>query len=183
MTAYDLRRLSVMVVEDSHYMRAMLTMSMRALGVGVIKEAEHGGDAIDVLKLMSKDPVRAGIMNVDIIFSNLQMSPIDGMMLLRWVRRHKQSPSRFIPFVMVTAHAERRKVAEARDMGVTEMLAKPYSIDNVATRLLQVIDRPRQFIHTGDYFGPDRRRQQQAFADRDRRKITEASPEAEVINV
>jgi CheY-like chemotaxis protein len=183
MAAYDLQRLSVMVVEDSNYMRSMLTMSLRALGVGVIKEADHGGDAIDVLKLMSKDPVRAGIMTVDIIFSNWQMSPIDGLMLLRWVRRHKESPSRFIPFVMVTAHAERRKVAEARDMGVTEMLAKPYSIDNVATRLLQAIDKPRQFVHTGDYFGPDRRRHQEAFTDRDRRKITEASPEAEVIHV
>jgi two-component system, chemotaxis family, chemotaxis protein CheY len=183
MAAYDLQRLSVMVVEDSNYMRSMLTMSMRALGVGVIKEAEHGGDAIDVLKLMSKDPVRAGIMNVDVIFSNWQMSPIDGIMLLRWVRRHKESPSRFIPFVMVTAHAERKKVAEARDMGVTEMLVKPYSVEMVATRLLQVIDKPRQFIHTGDYFGPDRRRHQVAFTDMDRRKITDASPEALVIDV
>ena len=74
-------------------------------------------------------------------------------------------------------------MAEARDLGVTEMLAKPYSIDGVATRLLQVIDRPRQFVHTGDYFGPDRRRHQVAFSDRDRRKITETSAEAEVIDV
>lgn len=183
MAAFDLQRLSVMVVEDSNYMRSMLTMSMRALGVGVVKEAEHGGDAIDILKLMSKDPVRAGIMTVDVIFSNWQMSPIDGMMLLRWVRRHKESPSRFIPFVMVTAHAERKKVAEARDMGVTEMLVKPYSVEMVATRLLQVIDKPRQFVHTNDYFGPDRRRHQVAFTDRDRRKITDTSPEAMVIDV
>ena len=78
-------------------------------------------------------------------------------MLLRWVRRHKESPNRFIPFVMVTGYADREKVREARSMGAIEMLAKPFSVVNLGQRLLQVVNRPRKFVHTVKYFGPDRR--------------------------
>jgi CheY-like chemotaxis protein len=182
MADYNLERLSVLVVDDGSFMRSTLKLVLKALGIGVIKKVNHGGEAIDILNLMAKNPVKAGIMSVDLIFSNWQMSPVDGLMLLRWVRRHKESPDRFIPFVMVTAHAEKAKIEEARDLGVTEMLVKPYSADMVATRLLQAIDHPRQFVHSGDYFGPDRRRHQVAFIDRDRRLITDKSPEAEVVN-
>jgi two-component system, chemotaxis family, chemotaxis protein CheY len=182
MAGYDLDRLSVLVVDDSAFMRSTLKLVLKALGVGKLKDAEHGGEAIDILHMMGKDPVKAGLMSVDLIFSNWQMSPVDGLMLLRWVRRHKDSPDRFIPFVMVTAHAEKAKIEEARELGVTEMLVKPYSADMVVSRLLQAIDHPRQFVHTGDYFGPDRRRHQAAFVDKDRRHITDKSPEAEVVS-
>lgn len=159
MAQYNLDRFSVLVVEDNNYLQLLLVQALRALGVGNIRTASHGGEAIDILKLMAIDPTKAGLMSVDLIVSNWQMSPIDGLMLLRWVRRHKESPNRFIPFVMVTAYADEDKVREARDMGVTEMLAKPFSVSAMAQRLQQVIEKPRQFVHTPDYFGPDRRRQ------------------------
>jgi len=99
-------------------------------------------------------------------------------MLLRWVRRHKESPNRFIPFVMVTGYADREKVREARAMGATEMLAKPFSVVNLGQRLLQVVNRPRKFVHTNKYFGPDRRRNQKEIPpDKCRRKINERDVE------
>jgi DNA-binding response OmpR family regulator len=78
---------------------------------------------------------------------------------------------------MVTGYADRDKVAAARDMGVTEMLAKPFSVTSLAQRLLQVIDRPRQFVHTHDYFGPDRRRQNLGPSDGAERRTM---PEEEI---
>ena len=122
------------------------------------------------------------MQNVDIVFSNWQMSLVDGMMLLRWVRRHKESPNRFIPFVMVTGYPDREKVREARSMGATEMLAKPFSVVNLVQRLLQVVNRPRKFVHTAKYFGPDRRRKaREVPPDKDRRKIDEQN--VEVVHV
>lgn len=181
MGAYDLQRVSVLVVDDNSYMRSLLLNSLKALGVGQVKTVGHGGDAIDLLKLMGTDPMRAGLMSLDVVYSNWQMSPVDGVMLLRWVRRHKESPDRFIPFVMVTGYADRDKVAEARDLGVTEFMAKPFSVDAVAQRLLQVIERPRPFIHTSTYFGPDRRRQQLGFQGEDRRHLREGDEGVEVV--
>lgn len=162
-------------------MRSLMTIALKALGVGTIKTADDGGEAIEVLRLMSTDPMKAGVMSIDIILSNWQMSPVDGLMLLRWVRRHKESPDRFIPFLMVTGYADREKVMEARELGVTEILAKPFSVQNVADRLIQVIERPRQFVHTSSYFGPDRRRQALPYSGEERRKLTEEDEEVEVV--
>ena len=121
------------------------------------------------------------MMNVDVIMSNWQMSPTDGLMLLRWVRRHKDSPVRFTPFIMVTGFAEKEQVAQARDLGVTEMLAKPFSVQTVSERILQVIERPRQFVHTSSYFGPDRRRQEAPAPGGSERRVM-AEDEIEVIH-
>jgi CheY-like chemotaxis protein len=169
------------LVEDNNYMRSMLAIILKALGVENVKLATHGGEAIEVLKLMQLDPQRAGLMSVDMILSNWEMSPVDGLILLRWVRRHKESPDRFIPFVMVTGYADKHKVAESRDLGVTEMLAKPYSLDNVAERLMQVVEKPRQFVHTSTYFGPGRRRRAEAFSGKERRVLVEGSEYVEVV--
>jgi hypothetical protein len=49
-------------------------------------------------------------------------------------------------------------VFEARDAGVTEFVAKPVTAKAVLERIHAVIYRPRPFVRTKDYFGPDRRR-------------------------
>lgn len=182
MTDYNLERFSVLVVDDNRYLRQLLTLAMKALGVGIVKQAEHGADAIEALKLMTLDPVKAGVMSIDLILSNWQMSPVDGMMLLRWVRRSKESPNRFIPFLFVTGYADQKRVGEARELGVTEMLAKPFSVNSIAEKVIHLIERPRQFVHTVDYFGPDRRRKPPVFYDNDRRKLQESDPSVEIIH-
>ncbi len=80
------------------------------------------------------------------------------MMLLRWMRRHQESPNRFLSFVMVTGYADYEKAREARAMGAIEMLAKLFSVVNLGQRLLQVVNRPRKFVYTNKHFGPNRRR-------------------------
>ena len=182
MASIDLSRISCLVVEDSQFLRSLLAGSLNALGVTKIKMADHGGDAIDFLKLQKLDPMKAGVLTIDMIISNWQMSPTDGMILLRWVRRHAESPNRFVPFIMLSGHSGNASVAEARDMGVTEFVTKPFSVTTLAQRIQMVIDRPRQFVHTGDYFGPDRRRRAEVFSDNERRLLTDKSPGVEVIN-
>ncbi|RMF07809.1 MAG: response regulator [Alphaproteobacteria bacterium] len=183
MAGLDLERMSVLVVEDSPFIRSLLINSLKILGVGKVVTKDHGGEAIEFIKLVHSDPMKAGLMTIDIIMSNWDMSPVDGMMLLRWVRRHKDSPDRYKPFVMITAYSEPNRVTEARDMGVTEFLTKPFTINAIAEKLTSIILHPRQFVHTKDYFGPDRRRQNLPFDGENRRKLTEESDEVEVIRV
>lgn len=181
MAEYDFERLCILLAEDSMFIRALLTNSLKTLGVGKVVTVNHGGEAIDFLKLVQEDPMKAGTMSVDLMISNWEMSPVDGMMLLRWLRRHKDSPDRFLPFVMVTAYSEPKRVQQARDMGVTEFLAKPFTVRAIAEKLQLIIERPRQFVHTKDYFGPDRRRQDMEFEGEDRRQLTDKSPGVEII--
>lgn len=177
----DLGRLTCLVVEDSGFLRSLLMSCLNALGINQIKVAEDGRDAIEFLKLQKLNPMKAGILSVDLIISNWQMAPVDGMILMRWVRRHADSPNRFVPFIMVTGHSGSNSIAEARDSGVTEFLAKPFSIAQVAQKIQTVIERPRQFVHSASYFGPDRRRHDGDHNGPERRVLTDKSPGVEVI--
>ena len=181
MVEYNLDRFCILLVEDSAFIRSLLLNTLQLMGVGTVKTCEDGAQAIDFLKLVQNDPMKAGVQQVDIIISNWSMSPVDGMMLLRWVRRHKESPDRFIPFVMISGYSEPERVHEAREMGTNEFLTKPFTMAAVYQKVLSIIDRPRQFVHTASYFGPDRRRQAVPHKGAERRILTDKSPEVEVV--
>ena len=119
MSGIDLSRISVLVVEDSQFIRSLLVNSVRVFGVHSVKSVDDGGEAIEFLKLVDKHPMKAWMMSVDIIICDWEMSPVNGLMLLRWVRRNKESKDRFKPFVMLTGYSEPKRVQEAREMGVT----------------------------------------------------------------
>jgi CheY-like chemotaxis protein len=156
---YNLANISAMVVEDTAFMRLMLVQVLEALGFQRVLSFAGADKAIEHLKGITASPYRNRMQGVDLIISDLVMAPIDGLMLLRWVRRHKQSPDRFVPFVMLSGLADVDEVAQARDLGVSEFMAKPFSVQSMGERLMAVIDAPRQFVKTEEYFGPDRRRQ------------------------
>ncbi len=171
MATYHLDRLNVLLVEDNGYIRNILYDMLNHLGVGHIATAESGKDAIEFLKLLNERPQAAGVLGIDIIISDLLMSPIDGLLFLEWVRNRKDSPNRFVPFIMLSGAADIGYVTQARDKGVTEFLAKPFSAQSVWEKLAQVIEHPRPFIATQAYFGPDRRRQRRGPPEAGERRV------------
>ena len=162
MTVYSFDRLSVLLVEDCPFVRDLLEQVLRQLGFGWVAKASNGQEAIEFLELVNRNPNAAGIMSVDLIVSDLVMSPINGLLLLQWVRNHPNSPNRMIPFLLISGAADKKHVHAARDAGVTEFCAKPFSAASVAQKILEIIDHPRQIVASGDYFGPDRRRRRVA---------------------
>ena len=62
------------------------------------------------------------------------------------------------PLVLMSGHTEQWRVNMARDAGVNEFLAKPISAKTLYDRILAVIEKPRPFVRTKNYFGPCRRR-------------------------
>ena len=183
MSGIDLSRISVLVVEDSPFIRSLLVNSIRILGVQSVRSVDDGAEAIEFIKLVEENPMKAGMMSVDIIICDWEMSLVNGLMFLCWVRRHKDSRDRFRPFIMLTGYSEPKRVHEAREMGITEFMSKPFSVNAIADKLQSVIFKPRQFVHTNSYFGPDRRRQEIPISGDDRRVLTYDSPEAEIVNV
>lgn len=177
MSDYDFSLFTVLIAEDSPYMRRLLSSVLRAIGVGTILQATDGGEAIEMMKLLSTNPEKVGVSSVDIVMSNWLMDPVDGLMLLKWLRRDKESPDRFMPFVMITGFVDRDRLEQARDNGVTEFLAKPYSVKSLVSRLLAVIDRPREFVLAPGYFGPNRRRRALDYAGNERRETEDSDVE------
>ncbi|NQW00597.1 MAG: response regulator [Rhodospirillales bacterium] len=169
MAVYDFSRCNVLLVEDNLYVRNALEDMLRHFQFGRVTTADNGEDAIDYLKTMKS----AGNTGPDIIFSDLAMAPINGLLLLRWVRASKDCPNRMVPFLMISGAADRDYVNSARDLGVTEFIAKPFSVTSVYERFLEVVDYPRQFVTTQNYFGPDRRRKSEG-RNEDRREKSDS---------
>ena len=132
MAHYDFSRCSVFLVEDNVYVRNTIEDLLRHFQFERVSVAENGEAAIDYLKTMKQ----AGNPGPDMIISDLVMSPINGLLLLRWTRTAKDSPNRMVPFVMVSGAADREYVNSARDLGVTEFLAKPFSATSVYDNFL-----------------------------------------------
>jgi len=150
---YDFQRCNVLLVEDNDYVRNTFEDLLRQFRFGRIATASNGEEAIDYLRTMG-----SSAMSLDMVFSDLVMTPINGLLLLRWIRAAKDSPNRMLPFMLISGAADEGYVNSARDLGVTEFVAKPFSVTSVYERILEVIDYPRQFVTTQNYFGPDRRR-------------------------
>ena len=140
--------LRILLVDDNHHMRVLLTEILRAIGVKHVYEANDGAEALQVMR---SNPI-------DIIMSDLAMQPLDGIDFVRLLRNSPDSPNPMAPVIMITGHSTQKRVQEARDVGVNEFLSKPVTARGVLERIAQVVDNPRAFVRTGAYFGPDRRR-------------------------
>jgi two-component system chemotaxis response regulator CheY len=143
---YDL--LKILLVDDNHHMRMLLSEILKAIGVRHIHEASDGAQALQMMKSHG----------VDIVMTDLSMQPLDGIDFVRLLRRSPDSPNQMCPVIMITGHSTVARVQEARNAGVNEFLAKPLNARSVIERIGQVIDHPRSYVKAPDYFGPDRRR-------------------------
>ena len=147
-TLLDLSALRILVVEDSTEMHVLLRKILHSLGAHHLYEASDGADALEILN----------IHQIDIVLTDWMMSPVDGLVFTHHVRTANDSRSSMIPVIMISGYTETRHVAEARNSGVTEFLAKPISPIALYRRIEEVILRPRQFVRAKTYTGPDRRR-------------------------
>jgi two-component system chemotaxis response regulator CheY len=152
--------LKVLVVDDNHHMRVLLSEVLRAVGLQNIYEA---GDGAEALQQMRAHPI-------DIVMTDLAMEPLDGIDFVRLLRNSPDSPNQMAPVIMITGHSTMRRISEARDVGVNEFLAKPLTARGVLDRLQKIIDHPRPYVRTDDYFGPDRRRKVDPKYDGPRRR-------------
>jgi len=163
MVDYNIERLNVLIVDDNKHMRTLVKTILRSLGVRTLIESDDGSDGLRELK----------VFPADIIICDWVMEPLDGLDFTRMVRTSSDSPNPFVPIIMLTGYTEMSRVVEARDVGVTEFLAKPVSSKKLYSRIKSIIDHPRQFIRIGRYFGPDRRRRDNANYNGAERRVGE----------
>ena len=140
--------LKILVVDDYPPMRTMLVEILRAIGVRYIRQASDGSAALNQMRHEM----------FDIVMADIAMSPVDGIDFVRLLRNSPDSPNAFCPVIMMSGLSTGRKVSEARDAGINTFLAKPITARGVLEHIAEVVDHPRPFVRSSDYFGPDRRR-------------------------
>jgi CheY-like chemotaxis protein len=140
--------LHILLVDDNEHMRMLISAILRGIGVRHVHEAGDGAEGLQCLRTH----------DIDIVLTDLAMSPLDGIDFVRLMRNGGDGPNAMIPVVMVSGHSTLQRVHEARDAGISEFLAKPVTARGLLERLGQAVNHPRAFVRTHDYFGPDRRR-------------------------
>ena len=154
--AYDLSDVRILVVDQSPFRRMLLCDVLKAIGVEKFEAVDQGTTAY-----------RAA--SCDIIIAEQVMLPLDGLDLARMIRTSPDSPNPTVPILMIAASPRSDEVVAARDSGVTEYMAMPFSVTTLYNRLVFIIEQPRLFVCDGEYFGPDRRRSVKDFMGAEKR--------------
>lgn len=119
-------KMKVLVVDDFSTMRRIVKNILRQLGFDNIVEAEDGENA--VRKLESE--------RIDFIVSDWNMPNMSGLELLKWVRSNDEFKD--LPFLMVTAEAQKENILEAVKAKVSNYIVKPFTADTLSDKIEKI---------------------------------------------
>jgi two-component system chemotaxis response regulator CheY len=160
MATEEITKRGVLIADSSAHMASLITVMLRSLGRKDIREAYDAGKAMTELKRRA----------FDVVIIDDALDGMDGVAFTRKLRAMTDCQNRLVPIIMMSAAPDAKRIAEARDAGVTEFLRKPFAANHLQTRLVSIEANPRGFIDAAEYRGPDRRRKVVNVGDRDRRE-------------
>ena len=119
----DKKNMPVLVVDDFATMRKIVKKCLTELGFMNIVEADDGSVALEKLQ---HD-------HFQLIISDWNMPRMMGIDLLKAVRADERYKT--VPFIMVTAEAQKQNVIEAAKAGVSNYIVKPFTADQLQSKL------------------------------------------------
>jgi two-component system chemotaxis response regulator CheY len=122
----------VLIVDDSVSIRQMIGFALRRGGYEVI-EAENGCDALNKLATAT----------VDLVLTDLNMPEMDGVALIRALR--KQTAMKNKPILMLTTEAlGTQQEKDGRAAGATGWIVKPVDSAKLLQTLAKVLPQPHE---------------------------------------
>lgn len=94
----------------------------------------------------------------DLMIIDWKLGRFDGCEFLTKLRNDSNAKNRFTPVILLTGKGTVDEVKKARDSGITEFILKPFSVKKLREKLIEAVEKPRDFIISRNYAGPDRRR-------------------------
>ncbi|MDG1287468.1 MAG: response regulator [Rickettsiales bacterium] len=138
----------ILIVDGDRHMLILLKDILFKMGFANITAVRKSCEALQVFQ--EKE--------VNILLAEWNTRPLDGVRLVQEIRRNELAKVALVPTILMSENSTEEAVKYARDCGVTEFLAKPYTVRSLYNRMEHIIDFPREFIVSDEYIGPDRRR-------------------------
>jgi two-component system, chemotaxis family, chemotaxis protein CheY len=110
-----------LVVDDSATMRKIIIRSLNAIGISSVVEAADGSQAVALFKPDT----------FDLVLTDWNMPGKSGLEVVQEIRAQDAK----IPIIMITTEAEKRRVIEAIQAGVTDYLVKPFTAETLREKL------------------------------------------------
>ena len=121
----------ILLVEDEESVRAFSARALKTTGYEVF-EAGSGEEALEVLDEIGD--------KVDLVISDVVMPEMDGPTLLGHLR--KRIPD--VRVIFVSGYAEESVRKDIADDRSVEFLAKPYSLDQINSKVKEVLSADSQ---------------------------------------
>ena len=112
---------NVLVADDSGTMRKIIIRSLNAVGIKSVVEAADGEQAVALF--------RPGTF--DLVLTDWNMPGKTGLEVIQAIRAQDAK----VPIIMITTEAEKQRVLEAVQAGVTDYLVKPFTQDTLREKL------------------------------------------------
>ena len=122
----------VLVVDDQRTMRSIIRQLLGRVGISNVIEAEHGEEALAVLRNPALDIP-------DVIICDLHMRRMDGMEFCNLLRRSDNARHRAIPIVILTGDEDEMLHAVSRQVGAAKILLKPIAANDLLAGIHAVI--------------------------------------------
>ncbi|MCD5411371.1 MAG: response regulator [Thermodesulfovibrionales bacterium] len=126
--------IKVLVVDDFPTMRRIIKNLLKQIGFEHIEEAENGTQALNKLKNDS----------FGLVVSDWNMPEMNGITFLRNTRQSEDFKG--IPFLMVTAEAEKEKVIEAIKAGVDSYVVKPFTSEILKVKIEKIAEKKKSLL-------------------------------------
>ncbi len=122
---------NILTVDDDEKIRELLSTILRRKGHRVFT-ADHGQNGIDVFR---RERPHVTILD-------FEMPDMDGLAVLKQIREIDPRA----PVIMLTGAGTEAREKQARELGVTDFLAKGFSLHEVGTALNQILNQPVQGV-------------------------------------
>ena len=134
----DLSHLSILVVGANMETRGIISSMLMNLKVTRIREASTVSAAYAMLQEYPPD----------LIIADYETRPTNGIDFVRWVRNGSDSPYPKVPVILVSGRTDAESVRMARDSGIDEFIALPFSFNVLFERIHAVTGGVRGFVES-----------------------------------
>jgi len=129
-----LEKIRILVVDDMPTVRTILRGMLDGQGFTDIDEAEDAETALEMIR----EAARSRSMSpYDLVIADLNMPGMSGSDLLRVIRSEPSYAQ--LRFIMVTAQSAHSSLTDAWGSGVDDYVVKPFSADDLAGRVRQLL--------------------------------------------
>jgi len=116
----------VMIVDDSESIRELIIFTLETEGYSVVS----GNDGVEAMKLLDG-------RHLDLIITDLHMPNMDGIELIKEVR--KTDAYKTTPILFLTTESQTEKKLQAKEAGATGWIIKPFVPDKLKAAIKKVI--------------------------------------------
>ncbi|WP_420885685.1 response regulator [Candidatus Reidiella endopervernicosa] len=118
-----------MLVEDEPDIQAVAQLALEAVGGFTVEVCNSGGEALD--RVAEEIP--------DLILCDVMMPGMDGPEMLSNLRSNPDYST--IPFIFMTAKVQPHEVAQYKEMGAIDVIAKPFDPMTLAEHVREIWSR------------------------------------------